>query len=67
LQPVIRSTNGATKLRERLRTDAASKRLSKRYKRQRIRLRRYRTQEVAGSNKAAALPAAVICLLVAIA
>jgi hypothetical protein len=46
------STNGATKLRESDRTDGASQRLNKPDKCQRIGMRRYRTQEVAGSSPA---------------
>src|SRR5436309_11100237 len=48
----VRSTNGATKLREPGRTESASYRLSKPYELHRTTRRRYRTQEVAGSSPA---------------
>ena len=50
-----RATNGATELREPHRTGSTSNGLSERHKRQRMRSRRYRTQEVAGSSPASSI------------
>ena len=47
-----RSTYRATKLRALSRTESLADRLNKRYERHGMTLRRYRTQEVAGSSPA---------------